>query len=298
MKNKVYITGATGFIGTNLIKQYSNLYDFRTYVRGGHLDINDAKVVIHLAGKAHDVKNKSILAEYIEANYALTKMLFDAFVESSAETFIMFSSVKAAADRVEGELTEDVAAQPISDYGKSKLMAERYILKKLPHLGEKRVYILRPCMVHGPGNKGNLNLLYSIVSKGVPWPLGAFANKRSFCSIENLCFVIKEIIEREYIESGIYNVSDDTPVSTNELVKLIAEVLDINVRIWRISPKLIKTMALIGDYIAFPINSERLQKLTETYMVSNDKLTRALGTRLPVSSYEGLRKTILSFKEQ
>ena len=41
-------------------------------------------------------------------------------------------------------------------------------------------------MIHGPGNKGNLNLLYSLVSKGLPWPLGSFENKRSYCSIDNL----------------------------------------------------------------------------------------------------------------
>ena len=50
----------------------------------------------------------------------------------------------------------------------------------------KKVYILRPCMIHGPGNKGNLNLLYGVVSKGMPWPLGAFENRRSFTSIGNL----------------------------------------------------------------------------------------------------------------
>ena len=78
-------------------------------------------------------------------------------------------------------------------------------------------------MIHGPGNKGNLNLLYNLVSKGFPWPLGDFENKRSFCSIENLCFIIRELIERDDIPSGIYNIADDVPLSTNEVVRLIAE---------------------------------------------------------------------------
>ncbi|MEI5579362.1 SDR family oxidoreductase, partial [Streptomyces brasiliscabiei] len=86
------------------------------------------------------------------------------------------------ADQVVGELVEDVIPNATTHYGKSKLLAEKYILtKQIPE--SKRVYVLRPCMIHGPGNKGNLNLLYNLVSKSIPWPLGAFDNKRSFCSI-------------------------------------------------------------------------------------------------------------------
>ena len=103
----------------------------------------------------------------------------------------MLSSVKAAADEINGELTEEIIPKPSTHYGKSKLLAEEYILSKVLPPG-KRVYIIRPCMIHGPGNKGNLNLLYQLVRKNVPWPLASFDNKRSFCSIENLCFVIKE----------------------------------------------------------------------------------------------------------
>ena len=64
-------------------------------------------------------------------------------------------------------------------------------------------------MIHGPGNKGNLNLLYSFVKKGIPYPFGRYENKRSFVSIDNLCFVIKELIENKNITSGVYNISDE-----------------------------------------------------------------------------------------
>ena len=85
---------------------------------------------------------------------------------------------------MQGILTEDTIPNPKTHYGISKLQAENYILdQKLPE--GKRVYILRPCMIHGPGNKGNLNLLYTLVKKGFPWPLGAFENQRSFLSIDN-----------------------------------------------------------------------------------------------------------------
>ena len=97
----------------------------------------------------------------------------------------MLSSVKAVADNLVGVLSEDRKPSPKTHYGKSKLYAERYILsKKIPN--NKRIYILRPCMIHGPNNKGNLNLLYNLVSKKIPWVLGSFQNKRSYCSVDNL----------------------------------------------------------------------------------------------------------------
>src|SRR5690606_26024458 len=134
----------------------------------------------------------------------------------------------------------------------------------------KRIYILRPCMIHGPGNKGNLSALYQIVAKGLPWPLGAFENQRSFLSIENLCFVVKELLENEQIQSGIYNVSDDKPLSTNELIKILGESLGRKKNlIWKVNQSFVKSLAKFGDYSHLPLNSERLQKLTENYVVSN-----------------------------
>ena len=98
---------------------------------------------------------------------------------------------------VDGVLTEDVNPNPKTVYGKSKLAAELYILsKEIPK--NKRVYILRPCMIHGPKNKGNLNLLYSFVSRGIPYPFGKYTNSRSFVSIENLCFIINELIDNTH----------------------------------------------------------------------------------------------------
>jgi nucleoside-diphosphate-sugar epimerase len=200
------------------------------------------------------------------------------------------------ADIVQGELTEETIPNPITDYGKSKLLAEQYIFsKELPE--GKRVYVLRPCMIHGPGNKGNLNLLYKLVSKGIPGPLGAFENNRSFCSIDNLMFIFKELIEREDIPSGIYNVADDVPLSTNELIGLIAQSQHRKVKVWKISSSLIEKIARIGDKFRLPLNSERLQKLTSSYVVSNAKIKEAIGKPLPVSSRDGLMKTFKSFQK-
>jgi nucleoside-diphosphate-sugar epimerase len=289
----VFITGSSGFVGKSFIANFSK-EKLIQWKRGNEININSALVVIHLAGKAHDLKKTSKPEEYYQVNTELTKNVFDAFLDSDAKVFITLSSVKAVADEVQGELNEAYIPNPITHYGQSKLLAEQYILSKEIPKG-KRVYILRPCMIHGPGNKGNLNLLYKFVSKGIPWPLGAFENKRSFCSIDNLLFIFKELIEREDVPSGIYNVADDEPLATIELIGLIAQSQSRKPKIWNISKKFIEGVASIGDKLRLPLNSERLQKLTSSYVVSNAKIKTAIGKPLPLSSREGLLNTFKSF---
>ena len=151
-------------------------------------------------------------------------------------------------------------------------------------------------MIYGSGNRGNINLLYNLVSKGIPWPLGSFENQRSFCSIENVCFVINEIIENEGIPSGIYNLADNESISTNKLISLIANAKDKKLRILNIPRGVISGIAIIGDFLKLPLNSERLQKLTESYVVSNEKIVKAIGKPLPYTAEERLLKTFNSFK--
>ena len=291
--NIVFISGSNGFVGQNLITYFSLDFSFVKYDKTSPVNIQ-GDVVLHLAGKAHDIKNVSNSSEYYQVNTELTKIIFDAFLASKAKVFITLSSVKAVADAVEGVLTEDHIPSPITHYGKSKLLAEQYILSKTIPEG-KRVYILRPCMIHGPGNKGNLNLLYNLVSKGMAWPLGAFENKRSFCSIDNLMFIIKELIEFENIPSGVYNIADDKTLSTNDVISILAESQNSKPKIWKISQSLIRLLAKIGDVLRLPLTSERLQKLTESYVVSNQKIKNAIGKPLPVSAKNGLLNTFNSF---
>ena len=139
------------------------------------------------------------------------------------------------------------------------------------------------------------NLLKKIVSKNTLWPLGVFENKRSFCSIDNLMFIIKELIEREDIPSGVYNVADNEALSTNEVISILAKSQNRKVRILKISRGLIQSLAKLGDLLHLPITSERLQKLTESYVVSNKKIKNAIGIELPISAKDGLLKTFNSF---
>ena len=307
---KILITGIHGLEGGNLVKAMGQSND----ISGPDIvapekegvvktfswdDLDENKIpqvdaVIHLAGKAHDLKKTFGPEVYFKVNTGLTQKMYDWFLKSSAGKFIFFSSVKAAADFVPGDiLTEDVVPNPVGPYGESKIKAEEYILSH--PAADKQVYILRPCMIHGPGNKGNLNLLYGVVKKGVPWPLGAFENHRCFTSIDNLCFVIKGLLVKE-VESGIYNMCDDEALSTNGLITVICKALGKKARIWYLPKGLMNGMAKVGDGLHLPLNSERLTKLTEDYVVSNAKIKKALGIdKMPIRAEEGLTQTIKSF---
>ena len=149
----ILITGIHGFVGSNLVvalKELHNLYglDIVAPEKEGVVktfswkDIESASfptqnlprfdAIIHLAGKAHDTKNQAAAQTYFDVNTGLTQRVFDYFMESSARKFVFFSSVKAAADSVVGDmLTEDVIPAPIGPYGESKIAAENYILDKL-----------------------------------------------------------------------------------------------------------------------------------------------------------------------
>ena len=306
---KILITGVHGFVGSNLVAYLSprhTIYGLdiiapekegveKTFswddLSAGTVPEVDA--IIHLAGKAHDTKNQAAAEVYFKVNTGLTQKIFDYFLASGAREFVFFSTAKAAAEKVEGVLTEDVVPAPVGPYGESKIKAEEYILSHMPE--DKSVYIFRPCMIHGPGNKGNLNLLYSVVSKGIPWPLGAYDNRRTFTSIENMCFAVEGVLTKD-VPSGIYNMGDDEALSTNELIETICSVLGKKAHIWRLPKGLMKAVARVGDWLHLPLDSERLRKLTENYISSNVKIKSVLRSdHMPVDAREGLRRTLDSF---
>ena len=321
----ILITGINGFVGSNFTRDWKDRFtlyglDIHQPTKEGvqrifswdelgkipHVD-----AIVHLAGKAHDTKNPHAPARHAavlrvddHGNLLISidiRRIFDYFLQSDARTCVFFSSVKAAADSVPGDvLTEEVVPHPIGPYGESKIRAEEYIAKEMsrePRAVGKRIFILRPCMIHGPGNRGNLNLLYSVVKRGIPWPLGAYDNRRSFCSIGNISFVVRNLIEKEDVPGGVYHVGDDEPLSTNELIGLMCDSLHHKAHIWWLPRAIIGGMASLGSLLHLPLNRERLQKLTENYVVSNAKIKQALGIdSMPLSAREGMKKTLESFK--
>lgn len=281
---KILVTGSNGFVGTNLRKHLGGR---------GHqcvtLDVRDADynwtelakipfescdAIVHLAGKAHDLKKVSSEHDYFDINVGLTEKIFNASI-GKVPRFVYFSSSKASADG--------------NAYGRSKLAAEQFL--------DGRAIVLRPAMIHGPGNKGNLNLLWGIARRGLPWPLAAFENKRSFTSIGNVCAAVEALCERG--ENGIYPIADDEMLSTNRLIELIAEVCGKKAKLWRIPKGLMRFFAKIGDILHLPLNTERIEKLTEDSFVDNSKLRAAVGwARMPIRAADGMRDTLRCFRQE
>lgn len=309
---RILITGVTGFVGSNLVNYFTNLKNYS--VMGLSRDVPKAReqfssiqlefandfsaslineldidYVIHLAGIAHDLSNKFKPEDYYKVNFEGTKLVYDEFLRSNASKFIFISSIKAAVDVAVELANEEVIPHPVTDYGKSKLKAEQYLQSQITVEG-KHCYILRPCMIHGPGNKGNLNSLYRFAKTGIPFPFGAFDNQRSFLSIDNFNFIVHQLLDHE-IPSGIYHLADDGFISTKELYRVIATTLGNRTRILNI-PK-----SWIYSFASSLGKKHLVNKLTEDMIVSNKKILSALGVSLPTTLSEGVRKTIQSFKK-
>ena len=280
------MTGSHGFVGSNLIDALSAEHEIIRWDARVDQPLPEVDTVIHLAGLAHDTKHTTEAEAYFKVNTILTQQIYNRFLESSAKKFIFFSSIKAQ----DGD----------TPYAISKRKAEELIIKneELRIKNGQATYILRPCMIHGPGNKGNLILLFKVVSMGLPWPLAAFENKRSFASIGNVCYIVNELLGKD-VESGIYPVCDDEPVATNELIKIICGCLGKKARLWRIPRRVMNNVAKLGDVLHLPLNTERLIKLTENYVVDNAPIRQALGIyEMPVNAVDGLQSTIKYMLEE
>lgn len=308
----ILITGIHGFVGLNLVEAFKNENTIfgldivnseidgvaKTYSCSELSTIPPVDVVIHLAGKSVESNDLSEALEYFETNAGLTRKIFSWFTQSTAKTFIFFSSVKAAADEVHGpDLTEDVEPKPFGTLGESKLLAEKYILDQ--YVIGKKVYVLRPCIIHGNGSVGNKNMrkLYRWVERGYPLPFGKFECRRSLTSIDNLTFVLKQMLELN-IPSGIYNISDDGSLGINEIYEIMGSVIGKKVTIWRVNKLFLKTLSRFGKRFHWYLNDYRFSKLSSNFTVSNEKIKKALNiTKMPVSAIEGLSKSIQSYKK-
>lgn len=297
---KVLVLGASGFIGQNLIKYLQpNFETSAISLRNENWKskVDSFDVFINLVGKAHDHNGTATEKDYYYANLDLTKEIFNQFLTSDATLLIHISSL-AALEEFESvrPLIESDNANPQSFYGKSKRDAEEWLLKQtLP--ANKKLIILRPPMVHGVGDKGNLSLLYKLISKGIPYPLSSFDNRRSFISICNFAFFIQEIIRKQHLlESGIYHIADDETISTSQIIEIIKKVENINILNLSIPQSIVKRFAKIGDILPLPLNTKRLKKMTCNLEISNQKIKKVLEIKeLPLTAEGGLEVTIRGF---
>lgn len=317
MIKRILITGASGFVGKNLLEYLRDRGEYhitgvsRNVERlNGLSDLLDEGIsydqlfesklsynhVVHLAGqvikKEEDQSSDSL---YREANYDLTCKMYDYFLKDEySEKFVFLSSIHVLTEIPDQIIDESYPPMPFTPYGRSKYEAEKYIVAN--ESTTKKAYILRPTMIHGPGNRGNLKSLYNYIISGLPYLFGAANNSRSFLSIDNLCFILKEILDNE-IKEGLYHIADDEPTKTHNLIDKISKMSGVKSRIYDIPLLLLRAFARLGNYLPIPFDSHRYGKLTSDFVVKNDKIKQAIGKPLPVTADEGMNKTIESFLE-
>ena len=222
---KLLITGSNGFVGSYFINKYKNKYNIKTFSflkdDINSLDCGDIDVVFHLSALVHQMGGASA-EEYERVNVTQTLELAQKAKDSGVKHFVFMSTVKVYGEETESKYTEDSICHPEDEYGKSKLKAELE-LKKLEDESFK-VSIIRTPIVYGYGVKANIKSLVNLVNKISVLPLGKIENKRSMVYIGNLCHLVDEVIIQQ--KAGIFLASDDEPLSTLKLIKLIAKNLD------------------------------------------------------------------------
>lgn len=313
----ILISGIHGYIGSHLVESLSlshTIYGLSrsTVAMPGvekiflwselcHATLPQIDVIIHLAAEVGGDTRVPFDKIAQDVSCQLARQIFDYFTDSQAHIFIHFSSIATVNDTAcDDVVTENTHPAPCTPYALCKRLVEKELTRHLPEAVAqgKRVYILRPTMVYGSEGRGNLRLLYSFVRKGLPWPLAAFENKRTFTALDNLTFVVSRLLDTP-IPSGIYNVCDDEALSTNELINMIGNAMGRKVVMWRINKGLVKALARIGGWLHLYLNPVRLSKLTGNLQVSNAMIKQALAIdRMPIEAHGAMKKTIALMAQQ
>ena len=264
--SKLLITGSSGFIGKYFIHKYKNQYSIQTFSflkdSIDDLELIGTDIVIHLSALVHQMGGASE-EEYERVNVTQTLDLAKKAKSNKIKHFIFMSSVKVYGEETDSVYTETTDCKPEDEYGKSKLKAENELLKLEDE--EFKVSILRTPIVYGYGVKANIKNLISLVEKVPVLPFSKIYNSRSMVYIGNLCNLLNKIIKTQ--SKGIFLASDDKPLSTTNLIKLIAKELD--KKIWLISIpmfssllKLLKPSFYMRLYKSLEVdNSQTLKKL-------------------------------------
>lgn len=224
MFKNVLVTGSNGYLGSSFINQYKNKYKFEKFSllsqKLEDIKFDEIDIVLHCAAFVHQKQEQSY-EKYHEINVEYPVKLAKLAKQNGVKQFVFISTIAVYGEEKE-KLNEDIISSPITPYGKSKLEAEKELLK----LNDDTfiVSIIRPPMIYGKNAPGNIDSLIRLVKKLPIIPLGGIDNKRSFISIQNLCYMISEIITQE--KSGVFLCADDEPLSTSKLIELIAKNLD------------------------------------------------------------------------
>lgn len=314
--SKILVTGSTGFVGKSLIPALIlSGHQVRCAVTQktewihceqvvvdrleNQIDWNEAldgiDVVIHLAARVHimNEKNKSPLDEYIKINSVSTRNLAEQAAKKNVKRFIFLSSIKVNGEETLANcpFTEASIPCPNEPYAISKLYAEHY-LQAISRTTNMEVVILRPPLIYGPGVKANFLKMIKLVNKNWPLPFGKVHNKRNFVYIDNLISAITTVISLPNAANQIYLVADNDALSFSDLLNQIAKEMKLKSNLFSLP------VSVLNCFFRLPGLKKFSSRLLGSLEVSNLKIKSDLGWEPPVSTYEGIEKTVKWYQNE
>ena len=314
-KNKyiILVTGASGFIGRELIKKllteghkviglvrkninifnsesYENLLvnDISQVVSISHIKKID--IVIHLAAKTHSQNNN--YKDYYKTNVLGTENIINLAVKKNVKFILMLSSIKVNGEGFSNnkiEYTEKSETLPKDAYGISKLESENILIKDSIKNNISYV-VLRPPLIYGKGAKGNLLKLIKHVEKGLPLPFISGENKRSILSLNNLIDAIIKILYNTNSHNNVYLISDDIPVNPEDLYSVIANKLNKKLVKIKVNKKLLQILL-------WPIGKSRMvEKISNSLIIDNSKIKNTLGWKPRITLDDDIHNMVKGYK--
>lgn len=321
---RLFITGATGFIGANLLayEKFSG-HELvclarpdsgnipvsphnRVKVHKGPVSANNltgCDAVIFLAGRAHRMKESAAdpLAENRAVNRDLALSLAAAALEAGVPQFIYLSSVKAFGEAAaDGKVVdENDPPSPRDPYGISKREAEEGLARLFAGNRGGRCVILRIPMVYGPMNKGNMVPLLKSALRGRRLPFGAAKGKRSMLYVGNLCDAVVAILARPSAAGvATYYLTDGIDMTSAELYGEIFAAFGRHGGVYYLPEKMFRVAGAIGSFFErffsanLPISSGVVSRLFDEFRFSPEKFRRDYGWQTPFTPREGVRGTV------
>lgn len=241
--------------------------------------------VVHCAARVHMMRESQNAAQlYDDVNMGGTLRLGEDAARTGARRFIFLSSIKVNGERTSQCFSEADSPAPLDSYAKSKLEAERGLFA-LMRSSRLEVVVVRPPLVYGPGVQANFLQLLRVIDRGLPLPLAAIRNKRSFVYVENLASAIYACAVRPAAAGEVFMVGDGADLSTPELITALANALGRRSRLINVPVPLLRIFAgLLG-------RSAALSRLTDSLCINTDKIRKVLEWSPPFSLAEGFART-------